>query len=129
MFLDVNFQILDTDAVTFGAQNLLFGRLGLAGLGGTCRWVQVWLGGLGWLGWLAMGWLGWLAGWLAGWLRWLAMGWARAGLQNILVSLLGKVAIAFSQIPHKFHRISTIFIHFTDCFRVSHISIDFHTFT
>ena len=28
LFLDVNFQILDTDAVTFGAQNLLFGRLG-----------------------------------------------------------------------------------------------------
>jgi hypothetical protein len=65
LFLDGNFQILNTDAVTFGAQNLLFGRLGLAGLGGTCWWVQVWLGGLGWLGWLAMGWLGWLAGWLA----------------------------------------------------------------
>ena len=28
LFLDVNFQILDTDAVTFGFQNLLFGRLG-----------------------------------------------------------------------------------------------------
>ena len=28
LFLDVNFQIFNTDAVTFGAQNLLFGRLG-----------------------------------------------------------------------------------------------------
>ena len=28
LFLDVNFQILDTDAVTFGVQNLLFGWLG-----------------------------------------------------------------------------------------------------
>jgi hypothetical protein len=28
LFLDVNFQILETNAVTFGAQNLLFGRLG-----------------------------------------------------------------------------------------------------
>jgi len=28
LFLDVNFQILDTDVVTFGAQNLLFGRFG-----------------------------------------------------------------------------------------------------
>ena len=28
LFLDGNFQILDTDAVTFGAQNMLFGRLG-----------------------------------------------------------------------------------------------------
>ena len=28
LFLDGNFPILDTDAVTFGAQNMLFGRLG-----------------------------------------------------------------------------------------------------
>ena len=28
LFLDVNVQILDTKAITFGAQNLLFGRLG-----------------------------------------------------------------------------------------------------
>ena len=28
LFLDVNFQIFNTDAVTFGAENLLFGRLG-----------------------------------------------------------------------------------------------------
>ena len=46
LFLDVNFQILDTDAVTFGAQNLLFGRLGTQfGTLGDKETIQGQLGG------------------------------------------------------------------------------------